>query len=81
MKFQDLCSGCNVSTPSGEHRQRFERIGIPERTEGGGGTTRWLEETWKYKCPECGALWEHLVESGATGHGSFWTRIDPPESK
>jgi hypothetical protein len=34
-----------------------------------------------WRCPDCGAIWENLVEGGAGGHGNFWNRIDPPEQK
>jgi hypothetical protein len=33
------------------------------------------------RCPDCGAIWENLVEGGAGGHGNFWNRIDAPERK
>ncbi len=81
MNPENLCSGCRALHPSTEHQDTLMPYGDPVRNEGGLGRARWLEITTSYKCPKCGALWENLVESGATGHGDIWNRIDPPPSK
>ena len=82
MKIEDLCGDCRVKMPRKEHQNRFVLLGSPTRSEGAVGKSgHWLEVTKKYKCPECGARWENLVESGAGGHGNFWARMDPPPSK
>lgn len=80
MKAENLCSDCRMSTPSNEHKRRLIPLGSTDRNQGAVGKRgHWLEETQEYKCSNCGARWENLVESGAGGHGNFWTRIDPPK--
>lgn len=78
MKVEELCSDCAALHPS---RERLVQDGDPVRNRGSVGRGHWMEITYSYKCPKCGALWENLRESGAGGHGDFWTRIDPPEQK
>lgn len=78
MKVEELCSDCAALHPG---RERLVQNGDPVRERASIGRGGWLEITYPYKCPKCGALWENLRESGATGHGNFWTRIDPPEQK
>ena len=75
---QELCFDCNTPHPSREHSDTFIPQGQPARNEMSVGKRgHSLDITYSYKCPKCGALWENLVESGAGGHGNFWTRIDP----
>jgi rubredoxin len=80
---ENVCSSCaSLPRPSDGHLNTLEPYGEPVRNEGGSPRARWVEVTTSYKCPKCGARWDKLVESGATGHGGpFWTRIDPPPSK
>jgi hypothetical protein len=81
MRVEELCSDCNVLHPSREHRNTFTSHGTSDRTEVPVGKGHWLEVTQQFKCQKCGAIWENLRESGAGGHGDFWTRIDPPPIK
>jgi hypothetical protein len=80
VKIEDLCPGCDAIRPSAEHLDTLLPYGNPVRDGGPVGKGHWLEVVSSYKCSKCGALWENLVESGAGGHGNFWTRIDPPRS-
>jgi hypothetical protein len=75
---QKLCANCNTAHPSENHINTFIPEGRPvsnKMSVGKRGHT--LDVTYSYKCPKCGATWKNLVESGAGGHGNFWTRIDP----
>lgn len=79
MRIEDLCADCNTIHPSRQHLDALVPQGDPVRNEQPVGSRgHWLEVTYSYKCPKCGAIWENLVESGAGGHGNFWNRIDPP---
>lgn len=76
---QGICADCAAPRPSREHLDTLVQYGSPVREKAPvGDRGHWLEITYSYKCPKCGALWENLVESGAGGHGNFWNRIDPP---
>lgn len=81
MRIRELCPGCNAAHPTNEHRSTFVPEGPPGRKEVPVGKRgHYLEVTQLFRCPKCGAIWENLTESGAGGHGSFWNRIDPPQS-
>jgi hypothetical protein len=81
MTVEKLCSGCATSHPSKEHQAKLVPHGDPERTESKLNKGHWLEISYTWRCLDCGAIWENLVESGAGGHGNFWNRIDAPEQK
>src|ERR1700722_14707945 len=77
MKIEDLCFDCAVGTPS---KTKLVPVGGSTRDEMHAGNRGYsLDKVQEYKCPNCGATWENLVESGAGGHGNFWTRTDPKE--
>jgi hypothetical protein len=76
MKIEELCPDCAKGDAS---RERLVPSGTENSKQGKVGRGHWLEVTQEYKCPNCGARWENLQESGAGGHGDFWTRIDPPK--
>jgi len=78
VRVEDLCPNCNVRHPSKEHIAALVPHGNTESTVTPVGRGHWKEVSYFFKCPECGAVWENLVESGAGGHGNFWNRIDPP---
>ncbi len=80
MKIEDLCGDCAAQHPTSEHLKTLVPEGPSDRRGSSVGRGHWLEVTSSHKCPKCGALWENLVESGAGGHGNFWTRMDPPRT-
>ncbi len=71
MKARELCRNCKKGTvPPG-----LVVEGEPTYDTMFDGKAR--EKRTRYRCPACGALWEHLEESGVGGHGSFWNLVKP----
>lgn len=64
---QQACAECTA-----HKKDVLEQVGEVERQEYFGGKAE--ETRTNFVCRLCGAKWEHLVESGLGGHGSFWTQ-------
>jgi len=64
---QQACAECTA-----HKRSALEQVGEIERDEYFEGKAQ--ETRTHFVCRLCGAKWEHLVESGVGGHGSFWTQ-------
>jgi hypothetical protein len=71
---ENLCMECAATSPKEAHLKTLLPDGDAVWTRNLDG----VEIVRCYKCSQCGALWENLIERGAGGHGNFWKRIDPP---
>jgi len=75
MRSDGVCSDCKSPTPTPEHRSTFVAIGQTVSTEIEFRKGHVREDHHFFQCPKCGSVWDNYKESGAGGHGNFWSRL------